>query len=240
MSRKFAVLAGEGDPLFGYHMKALKSKNIFPVAIIVDRKSIGKKNLDIFKARTANLIIPRPPTENAGDGYFYVDSHNDQKTIELINGLGLDFLVSAGVPRILGAPILNSTPIGVLNSHPGLLPDFRGCSCVEWAIYLDKPLGVTVHRMSEGIDEGSILLKWQIDIERSDSYEDLRVKIYMAACSALAEASFGFVSGLLSELDFKQQLGGKYYTPISPDILRAVKIKVVNGEYFSKINNDRV
>ena len=240
MSRRFAVLAGDSDPLFGYYLEALESNNIFPSAIIIDRKTISEKNLTIFKDRTANRIAFKPPPKNADSRYYFVDSHNDIEAVELIRSLKIDFLVSAGVPRILKHPILHEVPFGILNSHPGLLPEFRGCSCVEWAIYLDKPLGVTVHRMSESIDEGPILLKRKLLLEIGDCYEDVRVKMYMAAASALAEAAAGLVTGQYNESDFKLQLNGNYFPPIPPKALEVVKNKLANGEYLINLMGEKM
>jgi len=231
------VLAGDGDPLFGYYLEAFRSNNIYPVAIIVDRKTTSEKNLAIFEERTANRIAPKPPAKNADTRYYFVDSHNDNETVKLIRDLKVDFSVSVGVPRILKAPILHATPFGVLNAHPGLLPEFRGCSCVEWALYLNKPLGVTIHRMSESIDEGPILLKRHLILESGDCYEDIRVKMYQIACSVLAEAAAGLVAGQYSESDFKRQLDGHYFSPISTKLLDAIKIKLRSGEYYSNLSD---
>lgn len=46
-----------------------------------------------------------------------------------------------------------------MNCHPGLLPKFRECTCVEWAVYLDEEVGNTVHFMNEKIDEGPIIVQ---------------------------------------------------------------------------------
>jgi methionyl-tRNA formyltransferase len=151
--------------------------------------------------------------------------------LEIIWESGANFLVNAGTPRILKTPILTATPLGALNCHPGLLPEFRGCSCVEWAIYLDKPVGVTVHRMSEGIDEGPVLLRRQLDIAPKDRYEDVRIKAYLGACSALADASLGLVRGCFNGADFISQKAGQYYSPMNPGMLLLVKDKLACGRY---------
>ena len=70
----------------------------------------------------------------------YSDSEGVDKFYQKI-----DLLVNAGTPRILKSNLLKAPSIGVINCHPGILPDFRGCTCVEWAIYLDQPIGNTVH-----------------------------------------------------------------------------------------------
>ena len=232
--RNFAVLAGAGDPLFGYYLKAIECRGLRPVAIIVDQKAMTPKDQAIFAERTLGRILPMPPLELPRERYHFVSSHNDEDTLKLICDSGVDFIVSAGTPRILREPILKVTPFGVMNCHPGLLPEFRGCSCVEWAIYLDRPLGVTVHRMTEGIDEGPVLLRRQFDVTDGDRYEDVRIKAYMEACSALADASLCLSNGRLNESSFINQSGGRYFPPITPDQLKTVKDKLAVGAYRPK------
>lgn len=213
MKRNFAILAGAGDPLFGYYLEALERHNIAPTVIIVDQKAMTAKDLGIFAERTLGRIQPLPPPGRSSGFYRFVANHNDEDTLRLLRDTPVDFLVNVGTPRILKAPILKTAFLGVLNCHPGLLPDFRGCSCVEWAIYLNKPVGVTVHRMTEGIDEGPVLLRRQVNISPGDEYVDVRIKTYMEACAAIAKASLDLVSGYLNESDFTPQSGGHYFSP---------------------------
>lgn len=230
---KFAVLAGAGDPLTGYYLRAFSDRGLVPTAIIIDEKAVTAKDLAIFSERTDGRLESLPYSIASRVPFFFVADHNNSNTLEIIRESGASFLVSAGTPRILKSPILMATPLGVLNCHPGLLPEFRGCSCVEWAIYLDKPVGVTVHRMSEGIDEGPILLRRTIDIGPADLYADVRIKVYSEACSALADAALGLVNGQLVERDFVIQEGGRYFAPMDPDKLIAVKNKLASGSYIS-------
>lgn len=238
-SLKFAVLVGAGDPLTGYYLRALADRGLVPTAVVVDEKALTAKDLAIFFERTDSRLEPFPYSIASHIPFFFVANHNDSNTLEIIQESGASFLVSAGTPRILKSAILMATPLGVLNCHPGLLPEFRGCSCVEWAIYLDKPVGVTVHRMSEGIDEGPILLRRMIDVRPPDLYADVRIKVYMEACSALADATRGLVSGQLSERDFIVQEGGRYFGPMDSEKLISVKNKLSSGSYIS-IGIDRI
>lgn len=231
--KNFGILTGVGEPLFGYYLEAIKDYNLYPTIIIVDQKPISKKDLEIFFERTSGNIIPKPPSLFINNSYYEVNDHNSPETLNLIKNHRLDFLISATTPRILKTHLLNAAPYGILNCHPGLLPFFRGCSSPEWAIYFDKPLGITVHQMVENIDEGPILLKRQINVSKFENYENVRTKIYKACCNLLAEASFKLSSGILNEIDFITQKEGKYYPPMTSEILKIVKNKLKDGLYFS-------
>lgn len=227
----FAVLTSINDPLTGYYLRAMSEHGLRTFAVIVDEKHITAKDLAIFEERTEGCLPPIPYSTESKTPFHFVTDHNSSDALELVRELGVSFLVSAGTPRILKPPMLTVTTLGVLNCHPGLLPAFRGCSCVEWAIYLDEPIGVTVHRMSEGIDEGPTLLLRSIDIEPTDLYVDVRVKTYLGACDALADATHGLVSGRLTESSFLAQDNGRYFPPMKHDKLDVVKNKLASGKY---------
>ena len=230
-SLDFAVLAGANDPLTGYYLRAMSERGLRASAVIVDEKTTTAKDLTIFEERTKGRLPLIPYSTESKTPFHFVADHNSSDALELVRELGVSFLVSAGTPRILKPSMLAITTLGVLNCHPGLLPAFRGCSCVEWAIYLDEPVGVTVHRMSEGIDEGPTLLLRSIDIEPTDRYVDVRVKTYLGACDALADAAHGLVSGRLTEGNFLAQDNGRYFTPMKHDKLDVVKNKLASGKY---------
>ncbi len=160
-----------------------------------------------------------------------VSNHNGTCALNLINDHELDILVNAGTPRILNSGVLNAPTLGVINCHPGLLPDFRGCSCVEWAIYLDKKIGNTVHWMTEEIDIGIILAKESINLSIQDRYIDARRKVFAAGFKLLAQS----VSKVLDDPNYSSNLGnpakGNYYKPISDALLNIVKRKLDDGRY---------
>ncbi len=226
MKRNFIILAGAGDPLFGHYMEAMKNFGLIPTAIIVDKKTFTLKDQAIFAERTLGRIVSKPPPGKERGSYHFVTNHNDENTLRIVRNHQVDFLVSVGTPRILKPHLLMATPFGVLNCHPGLLPDFRGCSCVEWALYLNKPVGLTVHRMSQDIDAGPVLLRRKLKITQEDSYENVRIKVYLEACLCLAEAVLGLVSGRLNESNFVPQVGGQYFSPMDSDKLKIVKAKI--------------
>lgn len=51
-------------------------------------------------------------------------------------------------------------PLGSVNAHGGKLPGYRGLDTNLWAAYRGRPedMYATVHKVSEGLDEGSVYL----------------------------------------------------------------------------------
>ena len=60
--------------------------------------------------------------------------------------------------------LLDRFVIGVLNSHIGLLPRYRGRSVMEWSILEGGATGITAFLVDEGIDTGPIVLCREVPI----------------------------------------------------------------------------
>ena len=82
---------------------------------------------------------------------FIVQNFHDVSTLELIKSLEPDIIIQGG-SGILKNEMITIPSVGVINSHPGKLPEYRGCNSVEWAIYNDEKLSSTSHFIDSGID----------------------------------------------------------------------------------------
>ena len=47
--------------------------------------------------------------------------------------------------------IIDSLKYGILNVHPGILPKYKGRTCVEWSIFNDDKVGIAVG-VTKGLD----------------------------------------------------------------------------------------
>ena len=76
--------------------------------------------------------------------------------------------------QILPAAVLDAPRLGCFNLHGSLLPRWRGAAPIQRAIMAgDKQTGVQIMRMSEGLDEGPILLGEVMDIHADDTAASL-------------------------------------------------------------------
>lgn len=67
--------------------------------------------------------------------------------------------------RMLPEIIWSFPPMGTLNVHGSLLPQYRGAAPINWAIINgEKQTGVTTFQLQHAIDTGNILLQAPIDI----------------------------------------------------------------------------
>lgn len=69
-----------------------------------------------------------------------------------------DLAVCLGYPWLLTPEVLAIPRLGVLNSHPSLLPRWRGPFPLAWTIHEgDTEFGLTYHLMDDSFDTGPIL-----------------------------------------------------------------------------------
>lgn len=103
-----------------------------------------------------------------------------------------DVVVLAGFMRILSGEFLRRWPNRVLNTHPSLLPAFRGAHAVRDALaYGVKVTGATVHLVDEQVDHGPIVGQRAVAVEAGDTEATLHERIkaveqqLLPACVAL-------------------------------------------------------
>lgn len=86
-----------------------------------------------------------------------------------------------GMGVIYRKAALNAFSQGILNSHIGYLPTFRGRSVVEWSLLAEAPLGASVFFIDDGIDTGERLVAWRPASERLPAQiDDLRRALFDA------------------------------------------------------------
>ena len=62
--------------------------------------------------------------------------------------------------RMLPEVVWNMPPMGTINVHGSLLPQYRGAAPINWAIINgEKKTGVTTFKLQHEIDTGNLLLQ---------------------------------------------------------------------------------
>ena len=103
-----------------------------------------------------------------------------EKAIEKVllkKGIGL--VVLAGFMRILSPYFTKRFRRKILNVHPALLPSFKGARAIRDAFeYGVKVTGVTVHFVTDELDNGPVILQDVVSIAPNDSLKTLEKKIH--------------------------------------------------------------
>jgi phosphoribosylglycinamide formyltransferase 1 len=139
--------------------------------VVVGSDRAGAGGLD--RARAAGIATVVQP----------LDAHPDRSTWESALRADLEahrpeVVVLAGFMRILSAGFLAGWPERVINTHPSLLPAFRGAHAVREALeYGVKLTGSTVHLVDEQVDHGPIVAQRAVDIRDDDTQDSLHERI---------------------------------------------------------------
>ena len=100
------------------------------------------------------------------------------RVVEALKGHAVDVVAMAGFGTVLSAPIFAVYEGRILNTHPALLPSFKGWHAVRDALAFGvKVTGTTVHVATEEVDAGPILAQEAVPIEPGDTEDSLHERI---------------------------------------------------------------
>lgn len=93
-----------------------------------------------------------------------------------------DVIASIYYRYIIKQSVIDACQGRVFNLHPSLLPAYRGCSSLTWAMLKGEVnAGYTYHYIDEGCDTGRILLQRNIDIHPFDTQGTLFQRVLFRA-----------------------------------------------------------
>jgi phosphoribosylglycinamide formyltransferase 1 len=115
---------------------------------------------------------------------------------DLLQGRGIDVVVSAGYMRLLGRTVLEAYGGRWLNVHPSLLPAFPGMRGVADALaYGVRVTGVTVFLVDQGMDTGPVVLQEAIEVREDDDWDSLEARVHEVEHRLLPAATAALVEG---------------------------------------------
>jgi methionyl-tRNA formyltransferase len=127
------------------------------------------------------------------------DKLKDPAFIEQLQSLKADLQVVVAF-RMLPDIVWSMPPMGTINLHGSLLPQYRGAAPINWAIINgEKETGVTIFKLQHEIDTGNILLSAKIPIGEDESAGELHDKMKEAGAALLVKAVRGLIDGILKE-----------------------------------------
>ena len=112
----------------------------------------------------------------------------DSELADAIRAERVDLILNAHSLDIFHPAVLAAPSIGAFNLHPGPLPWYAGLNCPSWAILREeRSYGVTVHRMVERIDAGTIAYQTRFDISDDETALSLSMKCIRAGVPLLLQ-----------------------------------------------------
>lgn len=232
-------------PLLPLFLKEAIKAEVKNIHVICDSKTRSEKDQRIWNERTAGSF-DCPGSDNptlyglshAGIPFYFVENHNGKDALALYRHLNLGCLINAGTPRKLSSLVLKSMQHGVVNIHPGLLPEYRGCTAVEWALYNDDRVGNTAHFMSEGYDAGPIIASEQYNFSKDSDYPSIRIRVHREACRMAGQVLASIQQSGITPADaaVQDEALARYWNPIPDQKMAEVVAKVSAGAYRFQIS----
>lgn len=143
-----------------------------PISLVVaDRPCRG---LDIARAAgVPTEFIERTDFSKNFDRSAYTD-----RVIEILIKYNIELVAMAGFMTVFDEVMFDSFSERVLNTHPALLPAFKGDHAVQDALdYGVKITGCTIHVATKELDEGRILAQEAVTVLPGDTKETLHERI---------------------------------------------------------------
>jgi methionyl-tRNA formyltransferase len=135
-------------------------------------------------------LLPPPVAESAralGIELLQPENLHAPETLEAIAAAEPDVLVVCAYGALVKEPLLSDYEI--LNVHPSLLPRWRGAAPLERAIMAgDEETGVSIMRLTAGLDSGPVCLQEREPIMAGDDYGTLAARLQDLGSALLIRA----------------------------------------------------
>ena len=119
--------------------------------------------------------------------------------IEELKALKADIQVVVAF-RMLPEIVWNMPPMGTINLHGSLLPQYRGAAPINWAVINgEKQTGVTTFKLQHEIDTGNILLQESFAIGEDETAGEVHDKMKEIGAALLVKTVKGLEDGSLKE-----------------------------------------
>ena len=216
-------------------LRKLKESDIkIDVIIAASYKTIKKtKRLYDFHKYNSTSVHPKDLAKKYKIPYFNLDHNSiDVKKIKIDNKINFGIIAGA---RILSLELIKLFSYGILNIHPGLLPQNRGLDSILWAIKKNNKIGISAHLINDKIDAGRLVLNQVIIPEKNDNIFDLYKKVFEAQINILPKA-YNEIN-LDKKYNILTTVGYNTYMPltIQENTLNNLKYYIAN---YSKISFD--
>jgi phosphoribosylglycinamide formyltransferase-1 len=164
---RIAVLASGSGTI----LQAMLEADLPIVAVVVDRPCGATEIAD-----AAGVTVERVLRTSFGSGFDRV-AYTHQ-VVDALTSHDVDLVAMAGFGTILAKPLHDAFPDRVVNTHPALLPAFKGWHAVEDALAAGVQVtGCTVHLAGVEVDDGPILAQEAVPVLPGDTVESLHERI---------------------------------------------------------------
>lgn len=191
----------------------------FPRIIFMGTPDFAVASLDALVKAGHNIVgVITAPDKPAGRGMkltssavkqYAIDHHlpllqpeklKNVVFLEELRALKADLQVVVAF-RMLPEVVWNMPPLGTINVHGSLLPQYRGAAPINWAVINGEPeTGVTTFKLQHEIDTGNILLQDRFAIGEDETAGEVHDKMKFVGAALLAKTVDELTNGNITEV----------------------------------------
>ena len=166
--RKIAVfISGRGSNLKNLIKHSKKKNSLIKIILVISNNPNAKGLKYASKSKIKIYSIK-----------FKNKSSFENNSLKLLKKYNIDLLCLAGFMKILSGNFIKKFSKPILNIHPSLLPKYKGLNTHERAIKnKDKFAGASIHKVTEKLDSGKVILQKKVKILKSDTVRSLEKKV---------------------------------------------------------------
>jgi formyltetrahydrofolate deformylase len=133
------------------------------VAMVISNHADTRGLVEFYKIPFQHIVVTKETKAEA-----------ERRTLDLLRGNGVEFLVLARYMQILSTDFIRHFPHRIINIHHSFLPAFVGAKPYHQAFERGvKLIGATSHYVTEVLDDGPIIEQDVVRISHRDSLDDL-------------------------------------------------------------------
>lgn len=137
------------------------------------------------------------------------EKFRNEQFLQELAGLKADLQLVVAF-KMLPEVVWNMPPLGTVNLHASLLPDYRGAAPINWAIINgEKESGVTTFLLKHEIDSGNIVYQQKVEIGESMTAGELHDELMCVGADLLVKTVDALEAGHASLIEQTQLLGGR-------------------------------
>jgi methionyl-tRNA formyltransferase len=249
-----------GNPEFArYHLERILAEEFHVVAVVSAADKPGGRGMKIQSTPVTSYAkskkIPCLQPKNLKNTDFQRKLQSYNADIQVVIAF-----------RMLPEAVWNMPPLGTINLHASLLPQYRGAAPINWAIINgERKSGVTTFRLKHEIDTGGILLQKECLIDSNETAGSLHDKLMILGANTMIETLHKISDQSIEEKPQNENKGlknapklfthntqinwdmhgkkilnfikGLYPHPIAHTLLNGKKIQVYRARFSSQNHN---
>ncbi len=215
-----------GTPIFAVPILKSLYQNGYPISDVYTQppqksqrgQKINKSPIQGL-AETLNLEIRTPKSLK-----------ENKEEYEFFKAIGADLAIVVAYGQIIPKEFLDLTKKGFINIHASILPKWRGAAPIQRSIMnLDEETGVSIMKISEQLDTGSVCNTYKINLENNLNAADVAEKLSLMAADKI-----------LYNIDEILEDKAKFIEQDHSKATYAPKIQKVEGEINWKENAKKI